>query len=461
MQELISIILATGEGTRMNSSVAKAAHKICGKPILSYVTEAAKQAGSESMILVLGQRADQIKELAPEGAALIIQDEKSGVGYTALQTQELLKGKTGTILLLYGDTPAITGETLKNAYEYHCRQENQVTILTAQIDDKGGYGKTVSDSQNRVSAIIDEKDAFDEQKPIKKINSGIYFFNIDTFLESLNRLNRSINQDNQEEYFPGEIIKEIIIKSKKVGSYKVRDSSEVMSVDSMEQLDAAEHAILKRIINRHMKNGVIFHLPETCMIDTDVLIGKNTVIQPGTSLEGHTVIGENCVIGPNSRIEDGIIGDGVYFMNSVMTQSQVGNNTKVGPFAYIRPGSKIGQNIKIGDFVEIKNSSIDDGTKVPHLSYVGDADIGKGVNIGCGAVVVNYDGKKKHRTVVGDHAFVGCNVNLVSPVVVKDYSYIAAGSTITEEVPEYALAIARSRQTIIENWVKKKGLDKK
>jgi bifunctional UDP-N-acetylglucosamine pyrophosphorylase/glucosamine-1-phosphate N-acetyltransferase len=197
------------------------------------------------------------------------------------------------------------------------------------------------------------------------------------------------------------------------------------------------------------------------MIHPGVRIGKDTVIHPNTQLEGNTVIGEGCEVGPNSRIVDGNLGNSVQFMNSVMTESQVGDNTKVGPFAYIRPGSKIGQNIKIGDFVEIKNAVIGDNTKIPHLSYVGDADIGKGVNMGCGSITVNYDGKKKHRTVIGDHVFVGCNVNLVSPVVVKDNAYIAAGSTVTDEVPEYALAIARSRQTIIENWVIKKGLDKK
>jgi len=207
-----------------------------------------------------------------------------------------------------------------------------------------------------------------------------------------------------------------------------------------------------------MKNGVTFHLPETCMIHMGVRIGRDTVIHPGTMLEGNTIIGEGCEIGPNSRITNSVIGNGVNFMYSVMIDSQVGNHTNVGPFAYIMPGTHIGNNIKIGDFVEIKNSNIGDNTKIPHLSYIGDADLGKGINIGCGTIVVNYDGKKKHRTTIGDCAFVGCNVNLVSPVTINKNSFIAAGSTITEEVPPYALAIARSRQTIKENWVKKKNL---
>ena len=207
--------------------------------------------------------------------------------------------------------------------------------------------------------------------------------------------------------------------------------------------------------------NVIFHLPDTCYIHKDVKIGSETVVYPGTILEGNTVIGESCEVGPYSRVTDGIIGNNVKFMNSVMIQSQIGDNSTVGPFAYIRPGSEVGRNVKIGDFVEIKNSVIDDNTKVSHLTYVGDADVGKNVNFGCGSVLVNYDGKRKHRSKIGNNAFIGCNANLVSPVVINDYAYIAAGSTITDEVPEYALAIARNRQTIIENWVKRKGLDNK
>lgn len=458
MQELVTIVLAAGAGTRMNSSVAKVAHRICGKSLLSYVIDAATQTGSDTLVLVLGHQADQVRELAPDGALCVIQEQQLGTGHAVMQAQDIIKNKKGTVLILCGDTPAVTGETLKAAYDYHQRQGNQATILTAHMDNPFGYGRIIRSSKDQVEAIVEQKDASDEQKIIKEINSGMYFFSIDSLLMALSQLD---NTNNQGEYYLTDTIEIIIANGQKVGAYTVKDSAEIMGVNDRTQLDEAEHIILKRIIKRHMQNGVTFHLPETCMIHTGVKIGKDTVIHPGTQLEGDTIIGEDCEIGPNSRIEDGLVGNSVHFMNSVMIQSQVGTNTNVGPFAYIRPGSKIGQNIKIGDFVEIKNSNIGDGSKVPHLSYIGDADIGKGVNMGCGAVIVNYDGKKKHRTIVGDHAFVGCNANLVSPVVVKDYAYIAAGSTITEEVPEYALAIARSRQTVIENWVKKKGLDKK
>ncbi len=417
MHQLITVILAAGAGTRMESSVAKVAHQVCGQPLLTYVIEAVTQAGTDSLVLVLGHQAHQVKEIIPESTHFVIQQQQLGTGHAVLQTKDFLQDKKGTALVISGDMPIITGNTLKSAYEYHLKQGNQVTILT----------------------------------------SDICFINI----ESLQTVIFQSDPAGQNEYSLSDIIKKLIENNQKTGTYKIHDPEEMMNVDDRIQLAKAERILLRRIIEKHMQNGVTFHLPDTCMIHAGVRIGKDTVIHPGTILTGNTVVGEDCVIGPNSRIEDGILGNGVHFINSFMTQSQVGDNTKVGPFAYIRPGSKIGQNIKVGDFVEIKNSTIGDNTKIPHLSYVGDAKIGNGVNIGCGAVVVNYDGKMKHRTVVGDHAFVGCNVNLVSPVVINDYAYIAAGSTITDEVPEYALAIARSRQTVIEDWVKKKGLDKK
>ncbi len=417
MHQLITVILAAGAGTRMKSSIAKVAHQVCGQPLLTYVIEAVTQAGTDSLVLVLGHQAHQVKEIIPESTHFVIQQQQLGTGHAVLQTKDFLQDKKGTALVISGDMPIITGNTLKSAYEYHLKQGNQVTILT----------------------------------------SDICFINI----ESLQTVIFQSDPTGQNEYSLSDIIKKMIENNQKTGTYKIHDPEEMMSVDDRIQLAKAECILLKRIIEKHMQNGVTFHLPDTCMIHAGVKIGRDTVIYPGTQLEGHTVIGEECEVGPHSRIKDGILGKGVHFAHSTMFQSQVGDHTEVGPFAYIRPGSKIGQHIKIGDFVEIKNADIGDNTKISHLAYIGDAKLGNSVNVGCGVIVVNYDGKKKNRTVVGDHAFIGCNVNLVSPVVVNDYAYIAAGSTITDEVPEYALAIARSRQTVIEDWVKKKGLDKK
>jgi bifunctional UDP-N-acetylglucosamine pyrophosphorylase/glucosamine-1-phosphate N-acetyltransferase len=430
MHELVTIILASNLCSKMKSSATEVIQKICGKPLLSYVIDAASQAGSGALALVLDGEDHGIREIVPKNTIFVFQEQGCNIAHSLMQIADILENKEGTVLLINGNIPTITAETLRSSYDYHRQQGGKATILAAQSENL---------SEN------------------KTIPSGICFIDIHSFLTAITRQDHNSSENN---IFP-EIIQMLINSGTEFTSCKVGDPSELRTVQDRMQLNEAERTILKRIIHKHMQNGVTFHLPETCLIHENVQIGRDTVIHPGTILEGNTVIGENCEIGPYSRIEDGTVGNGVIFMNSVMTQSEVGNNTKVGPFAYIRPGSKIGQNIKIGDFVEIKNSVIDDGTKVPHLSYVGDSDVGKCVNIGCGVVAVNYDGRKKHRTVIGDHAFIGCNANLVSPVVIKDYAYIAAGSTITEEVPEYALAIARSRQTVIENWVKKKGLDNK
>ncbi|MGI6084302.1 MAG: bifunctional N-acetylglucosamine-1-phosphate uridyltransferase/glucosamine-1-phosphate acetyltransferase [Acetivibrionales bacterium] len=421
MQELAALIIASDEGSRMNSFLPKYALKICGQAMLSYAIDAGLEAGSEKSVVLSVQNWDRIGELIPGDAVLIQNNEKSTDDKLTSKIREAFLEYI-TVLIIPGECPIISGNTLKAAYKYHLVKNNQITVL--------------SNTEGSLSDIC----IMNTQLLIDEISS---------------------QEDDTNSLSIKNMIKKCYAVGYKVSGYRVSDSDELLQVNDKNQLSEAERIILNRIIKNHMDNGVIFHLPETCIIHNRVKIGKDTVIHPGTILEGDTAIGGNCHIGPYSRIEDSIVGDGVHFMNSVMIQSRIGNNTKVGPFAYIRPGSNIGEDIKVGDFVEIKNSNIGNNSKIPHLSYIGDADIGEHVNVGCGAVVVNYNGKEKNRTSVGDHAFVGCNVNLVSPVVINDYAYIAAGSTITDEVPEYALAIARSRQTIIADWVKRKRLDVK
>lgn len=425
MQELITFIMASDEGPKMNSLLPKYTHEICGQAMLSYAIDSGIEAGSDEIVVLSDKNSDFLKELMPEDTILIHQVEQSGDNTVTYKIQSVLeKKRIATVLILPVEYSVIRGSVLKAAYDYHLENNNQVTVIT-----------------NTEGSLTD-----------------ICLVNAELILDEIESLK---DQDMANNLLIKNIIKKFYASGKKVSGYSVSDSEELLKINDRSQLSDAERIILNRIIKKHMDNGVTFHLPETSMIHNKVKIGKDTIIHPGTQLEGNTVIGDNCHIGPYSRIEDSVVKDGVYFMNSVMVQSQIGNSAKVGPFAYIRPGSKIGDNVKIGDFVEIKNSNIDNNSKIPHLSYIGDADIGKHVNVGCGAVVVNYDGKKKNRTSVGDNAFVGCNVNLVSPVVINDYAYIAAGSTITDEVPEYALAIARNRQTIIADWVKRKELDKK
>jgi len=457
MQDLVTVILAAGAGTRMKSSTAKVLHKICGQPMLAYVIDAARKAGSGEVIAVLGHQAEQVRE-AVKDVAFVLQERQLGTGHAVMQARPLLEGKAGTVLVLYGDTPLITGDTLKQAYEAHLQNKNQVTVITAHVQDPTGYGRIVRDQGGRIRAIVEHKDATEEQRAIHEINSGMYFFEIPALLKALDKLN---NDNSQGEYYLTDTIEIILNDNGSAGAFLINDSTEILGINDRAQLAEAEKIMHDRIVHAHMKNGVTFILPETSVIGSQVEIGRDTVIYPGTILEGNTRIGEQCVIGPYSRIVDSTIGNDVHVMNSVILESEIGEKTKVGPFAYLRPGSRIGCNVKIGDFVEVKKSEIGDNTKVSHLTYIGDAQIGKNVNMGCGVVVVNYDGVKKHKTVVGDYAFVGCNVNLVSPVEVKEHAYIAAGSTITEEVPAYSLAIARNRQTIISDWVKRKGLDKK
>lgn len=457
MRDLVTVILAAGAGTRMKSNTAKVMHKICGQSLLAYVVDAARKAGSGEIVTILGYQADQVRDSVRD-VTYILQEQQLGTGHAVLQASPLLEGRAGTVLVLCGDTPLITGDTLKQAYEAHISQKNQVTVITACVQDPTGYGRIIRDQEGRIRSIVEQKDATEEQRAIKEINSGMYFFEIPALLKALNKLN---NANSQGEYYLTDTVEGILSDSGSAGAYLIEDSTEILGVNDRIQLSDAEKIMRDRIIRGHMKNGVSFILPETSVIGPHVEIGRDTVIYPGTLLEENTRIGEQCVIGPYSRISNSTVGNDVHIMNSVILDSEIGSKTKVGPFAYLRPGSRIGCNVKIGDFVEVKKSEIGDNTKVSHLTYVGDARVGKNVNMGCGVVVVNYDGVKKHQTVVGDYAFVGCNVNLVSPVEVKPHAYIAAGSTITDEVPEYALAIARNRQTIISDWVKRKGLDKK
>ena len=458
MENLVAIILAAGEGKRMKSKKAKVTHKICGKALVECVYNSAVGAGADECVVVIGHGADQVRECLGEKVTYAVQEEQLGTGHAVKQAESFLKGRSGYALLLCGDTPLITAQTLASAVKYHKDNCNSATVITADMENPYGYGRIIRDEHGNLLKIVEHRDATDEEKAVKEINSGMYCFTIAHLLEALNEIN---NNNDQGEYYITDTIEILLSKGLKVGAMKICDSSEIMGINDRVQLAEASNIMKKRIIVEHMKAGVTIIDPSTTYIDLGVEIGSDTVIYPGTMLQGSTCIGEDCEIGPNTRIVDSAIGNGCDVVNSVVIESTVGTDTHIGPFAYIRPQSSIGSNVKIGDFVEIKKSVIGDRTKISHLTYIGDAELGKNINVGCGVVVVNYDGKKKNKTIVGDNAFIGCNSNLVSPVVIKDNAYIAAGSTITEDVPEYSLAIARERQVIKENWVIKKGMERK
>ncbi|HOA80004.1 MAG TPA: bifunctional UDP-N-acetylglucosamine diphosphorylase/glucosamine-1-phosphate N-acetyltransferase GlmU, partial [Defluviitaleaceae bacterium] len=423
-----------------------------GKELLNHVIYAAKSAGSKKICVVVGYKGEEVKKEIGESVEYAVQEERLGTGHAVMQADSFIK-EEGDVLVLYGDTPLITGDTLKSLIDTHRKENNGVTILSAIVEDPTGYGRIIRDENGNFLKNVEHKDANDEELRVNEINGGMYCFKSKLLKEALKELT---NDNSQKEYYLTDTLQIILSKGHRVNALVVKDSNEILGVNSRVQLAEVTQIMKKRINIRHMEEGVTIVDPETTYIEPDVIIGKDSIINPGCVLKGRTVIGEDCIIGPNSTIDNSKIADNVTVQYSVVLESTVDSDTNIGPFAYIRPNSKIGSHVKIGDFVEVKNSTIGDNTKVSHLTYIGDADVGERVNFGCGTVVVNYDGKNKHRTTIGNDAFIGCNANLVSPVAIDEEAFIAAGSTITEDVPAKALAIARTRQINKSNWVTKR-----
>ena len=362
-----------------------------------------------------------------------------------------MKKDEGTVVVLNGDAPLITGKTLKKAYDEHISTKSAATVVSAFAENPFGYGRIIRNGEN-LCKIVEEKDASEAEKKICEINSGIYFFDLKNLLGVTDKIS---NNNAQGEYYITDALTALLAKGEKVGICE-GDFCDVLGVNDRIQLAEAEKIFNKRNLETLMLGGVTVVDPNNTYIEGEVFVGCDTVIYPGTTLGCGTVIGEDCKIGPNSMIYNTKIENNTSVVSSKLVDSKVGNNVNIGPFAYLRPNSNISDNVKIGDFVEIKNSNIAEGTKVSHLTYVGDSDVGSNVNFGCGTVTVNYDGINKHRTVIGNNAFIGCNTNLVAPVKVEDGAYTAAGSTITDKVPKDSLAVARARQQNIKGWKKSK-----
>lgn len=454
MNRLKAIILAAGEGSRMKSKKPKVLHEILNKTMVDYVISTAKNCGAGEVCVVVGHKAEEVKAgIQDKDVTFALQEKQKGTGHAVMMAGDFIE-EDMEMLILYGDTPLITGETLAKLVQAHREDKHSVTVVSAILEDPTGYGRIVRDDRANFQRIVEHKDATDTERFINEINTGIYIFNGKELKESLGKLN---NNNAQGEYYLTDCLELILKAGGKVEAVVAKDAQEFFGVNSRVQLAEATQIMKTRINRRHLENGVTIVDPENTYIGADVTIGMDTVILPGCVLEGNTVIGEDCEIGPHSRLTDVKLGNGVKFQSSTAIESEIGNETTVGPYAYIRPNCKIGNKVKVGDFVEVKNSVIGDGTKIPHLSYVGDTDAGEKINFGCGSIMVNYDGKKKHRTTIEDNVFVGCNVNLVAPVTVKKGSYIAAGSTITKDVPEEVLAVARAKQTVIEGWIEKRN----
>lgn len=452
MSELVAVILAAGKGTRMKSKLPKVLHKVGGKPMLQHVLDAADAAGAARKVVIVGHEAELVEAMVGEQAQMALQAEQLGTGHAVMQTEAVLKDFCGTVMIICGDTPLLEAAELKKFYEGHVASQAAATVLTAFMDDPAGYGRIIRDADGNVLGIVEEKDAVLEQKSIKEINTGIYCVEAPLLFGVL----ATLTCDNaQGEYYLTDVLAKLNVMGKKVGGVATADSDMIMGINSRRQLAEAENIMRRRILNKLMDDGVTIMDPASTFIEKGVEIGQDTVIYPYTWLEGTTKIGEDCQIGPNVRLTNVRIGNTAELQFVYGHDCEVQDNVVIGPYVHLRPDTVIGDNVKIGNFVEVKNSHVGTGSKLPHLSYIGDSDIGSSVNIGCGCITVNYDGKKKHRTIIEDNAFVGCNSNMVAPVTIGAGAYIGAGSTITKDVPGDDLGIARAKQKNIEGWAAK------
>lgn len=447
-----AIILAAGKGTRMKSIHPKVIHQVCGKAMVNHVIDAARSAGVGETVVVLGHGIDEVRSIVGQDVKIAIQEDQLGTGHAVMMADEYI-GAEDTIMVLCGDTPLIEADTLERFFAFHDDGGYAVSVLTTSVADPTGYGRIIRDDQARLVRIVEQKDANDQERAVKEINSGIYCFKGSYLKEALAKVD---NNNAQGEYYLPDTIELIRNAGGLAGAYQGATIEELMGVNSRIQLSEAEATMRKRINERHMVNGVTIIDLASTYIDADVEIGSDTIVLPGCMLTRGAKIGSACNIGPHTSIENSVIGDNTSVKKSEVIDARVGDNTNVGPFAYLRPKADIGNNCKIGDFVEVKNASFGDGSKASHLSYIGDAEVGKNVNVGCGVVFVNYDGKNKFRSIVKDKAFIGSNSNLVAPVVVEEDTFIATGSTITDDIPEGCLAIARQRQVLKPGWVEKK-----
>lgn len=447
-----ALILAAGEGKRMKSETSKVLHQVCGKEMVNHVIDIMRKSGIQDVNVIVGNGKEQvIEKTKSRDVSYSVQEEQLGTGHAVLCAKAFLEGKVGTVAIFTGDAPLIQESTVDSMLKNHAEGGFSATLLTSVIENPTGYGRIQREGEE-VARIIEHKDCSPEELLLKEVNAGMYLFDVEELLASLQMLK---NNNAQKEYYLTDVIEIMRGRGLKVGAV-ITEFDETRGVNTRVHLAEAEAIMRRRINTFHMENGVTLVDPQSTYIGADVVIGQDTVIYPNNLLEGKTVLGKRVTLYPNSRIVDSQIADDVTVTSSVILESAVGKKTSVGPFAYIRPQSVIGEEVKVGDFVEIKKSTIGNGTKISHLTYIGDAEVGEHVNFGCGTVVVNYDGKNKFKTVVEDHAFIGCNTNLIAPVTVHEGAFTAAGSTVTEDVPAGSLGIARAKQVNKEGWVQKR-----
>lgn len=456
MRNTYAIVLAAGQGTRMKSDLYKVLHPVCGKPMVAHVIDNIRTLGADRIVTIVGHGAEKVEQTLGEKSEYALQEEQLGTAHAVQQAETLIGALSGTTIVVCGDTPLIRPETMEALIAHHNKMGAKATILTAIADDPTGYGRIIRGEEGQVLRNVEQKDATEQEQQVTEINTGTYCFDNEALFATLKKVT---NDNAQGEYYLPDVIGILQSEQELVSAYVTDDFSETLGVNDRVVLSEAERVLRSRLAEQHMRNGVTIISPENTYISADAEIGRDTVLQPGTMIEGKTIIGENCIIGPNSQIVDSVIADRTTIHSSVVLLSRIGEDTAVGPFAHIRPESNLGSSVRIGNFVEVKKSTLGEGSKVSHLSYIGDAEIGSRVNVGCGTITVNYDGKNKYQTTIEDEAFIGCNSNLIAPVTVGKGAYVAAGSTISKDVPSDSLAIARSRQENKEGYVKKLKLN--
>ncbi|WP_190021604.1 bifunctional UDP-N-acetylglucosamine diphosphorylase/glucosamine-1-phosphate N-acetyltransferase GlmU [Streptomyces hiroshimensis] len=454
------VVLAAGEGTRMKSATPKVLHAICGRSLVGHVVAASRELDPEHLVVIVGHAREQVSahlaQIDPE-VRTAVQYEQNGTGHAVRMGLEELSNNgitlDGTVVVVCGDTPLLTGATLKALSDTHAADGNAVTVLSAEVPDATGYGRIVRDDSGAVTAIVEHKDATEEQRAIREINSGVFAFDAQLLTDALGKVRTDNSQG--EEYLT-DVLGILREAGHRVGAAVGGDHREILGINNRVQLAEARKLLNERLLHAAMMSGVTVVDPASTWIDVTVTVEPDVLVHPGTQLTGATSLATGCEVGPNTRLADTTVGAGARVDNTVADSAQVGEGATVGPFAYLRPGTKLGPKSKAGAYVEMKNAEIGEGTKVPHLSYVGDATIGEYSNIGAASVFVNYDGVNKHHTTIGSHCRTGSDNMFVAPVTIGDGAYTAAGSVITKDVPPGSLAVARGQQRNIEGWVARK-----
>lgn len=449
MKNRYVVVLAAGQGTRMKSKLFKVMHPVMGRPMVGHVVQTALDAEVDEVFTITGVGSEVISDYLGDKSQFIYQEEQLGTAHAVEQARALLGGKEGTTVVLSGDTPLLRADTLRKMMDYHEEEGAKATILTALADDPHGYGRIIRTEAGTVSKIVEEKDASAEEKLVQEINTGTYCFDNKALFEELKKVD---NDNAQGEYYLPDVIELLKNKDEKIGAFQLNNMNESLGVNTRVALGEASEMMKQRINHEHMVNGVTLVDPANTYIEMDVKIGSDTVIEPGVYLKGKTVIGEDVVVGAHSVIKDSEIADNVVIRQSVIEEAKVGKNSDIGPHGHLRKGSVLGENVHIGNYVEVKNTTIGDHSKAGHHAYIGDAKLGNHVNIGSGVVFANYNGKDKNETMIGDYTFVGSNSVLVAPVNIGKEAFVAAGSSITKDIPAGALGIGRGRQTNKEGF---------